>query len=214
MAQSSNDPQHRPVSNLLGLAVLSYLTQRPMHAYELQRQFKENDAATTFKLSYGALYSVVRQLLREGFIAVAGSGRTGNQPEHTIYELTEAGEREKRSWLRELLATPRHEYPAFAAALSLVIVLPPAEVTELLRTRLSRVEQNAADIDRRKDDVVQAGVHPVFLVEDDYRVALLHAEARFIRVLLERINNPDTGWISTWDRYLAGITPPSEGEPT
>jgi len=212
MAKRRTDASRRPVSNLLGLAVLSYLTQRPMHAYELQRQLKENDAAGTFRLSYGALYSVVRQLLREGFIAVAGSGRTGNQPEHTIYELTSAGEAEMRSWLRELLATPRHEYPAFAAALSLVIVLPPAEVTELLRTRLDRIEHNADDIERRKDDVVGAGVHPVFLVEDDYRVALLRAEARFIRELIERIDNPDAGWFRTWDHYHSGTASPPEGE--
>ena len=30
----------RAVSNLLGLAVLSYLTERPMHAYELNRTLK------------------------------------------------------------------------------------------------------------------------------------------------------------------------------
>lgn len=56
----------RAVSNLLGLPVLSYLPQGPMHAYELQRQLKENDAARTFKLSHGALYSVVGQLERAG----------------------------------------------------------------------------------------------------------------------------------------------------
>jgi DNA-binding PadR family transcriptional regulator len=54
----------RAVSNLLGLAVLSYLTERPMHAYELNRTLKDRDAARTFKLSYGALYGVVRQLDR------------------------------------------------------------------------------------------------------------------------------------------------------
>jgi DNA-binding PadR family transcriptional regulator len=41
----------RAVNNLLGLAVLSYLTEQPMHAYELNRTLKDRDAARTFKLS-------------------------------------------------------------------------------------------------------------------------------------------------------------------
>jgi len=52
-------PVSRTVTNLLGLAVLSYLTERPMHAYELNRTLKDRDAARTFKLSYGALYAGV-----------------------------------------------------------------------------------------------------------------------------------------------------------
>lgn len=191
----------RRVTNLLGLAVLSYLTQQPMHAYEIQRQLKNNDAATTFKLSYGALYSVVRQLLDAGFIAPAGTGQRGNLPRHTVYELTESGRAETRDWLRELLAEPRHEYPAFAAALSLVVVLPPTEVTELLRERLTRIEAHSSAIRTTADETVAGGVHPIFLVEDEYRCALLDAEAAFIRGLLARIADPAAGWAAFWQAH-------------
>ena len=129
----------RTVNNLLGLAVLSYLTERPMHAYELNRTLKDRDAARTFKLSYGALYGVVRQLAEAGLIRAAGTGQRGRLPRHTVYQLTDAGRAEMRAWLTELLSQPQYEYPAFAAALSLVAVLPPDEVTGLLRTRLGHI---------------------------------------------------------------------------
>lgn len=199
----------RPVSNLLGLAVLSYLTQRPMHAYELQRQLKDNDAARTFKLSYGALYSVVGQLSRAGLVSEAGSGRTGNRPAYTVYELTSAGRLEMHAWLHDLLATPQHEYPSFAAALSLAVVLPPAEVADLFRIRLGRLDAEARAIQEQTVSVVASGVHPLFLVEDDYRVALLRAESEFIAGLLERITDPS--WVAGWSEFHSDANTTSEG---
>jgi DNA-binding PadR family transcriptional regulator len=201
----------RAVSNLLGLAVLSYLTERPMHAYELNRLLKDRDAAQTFKLSYGALYGVVRKLAEAGLIRASGTGQRGRLPRHTVYELTGAGRAEMRAWLAELLSQPRHEYPAFAAALSLVAVLPPGEVTDLLRARLERVAAATAEIREQRDATVAGGVHPVFLVEDDYRIALLEAEAAFITDFIGKIEDPENGWSGPWQAYLASHGPGETG---
>ena len=197
----------RTVNNLLGLAVLSYLTERPMHAYELNRLLKDRDAARTFKLSYGALYGVVRQLAKAGLIRASGTGQRGRLPQHTMYDLTDAGRAEMHAWLAELISQPRHEYPAFAAALSLVVVLPPGEVADLLRARLERVASAAAEIRGQHDATVAGGVPPVFLVEDDYRIALLEAEASFITALISKIEDPEDGWSGPWQTYHAGHGP-------
>jgi DNA-binding PadR family transcriptional regulator len=193
----------RTVTNLLGLAVLSYLTERPMHAYELNRLLKDRDAARTFKLSYGALYGVVRQLAQAGLTRASGTGQKGRLPQHTVYELTDAGRAEMRAWLAELLSQPRHEYPAFAAALSLVVVLPPGEVTDLLRTRLERVVAAATEVRGQRDATVAGGMPPVFLIEDDYRIALLEAEAAFITAFIAKIEDPENGWSGPWQAYHA-----------
>ncbi|WP_109473073.1 PadR family transcriptional regulator [Ornithinimicrobium cavernae] len=190
----------RPVSNLLGLAVLTYLTQGPMHAYEIQRLLRERDADRTFRFSYGALYGVVRRLLEAGWIAQVGTGRRGKLPQQTIYELTDAGDEAMRDWLRELIAEPEHEYTAFGASLSLVVVLPPDEVVELLQTRLARVEEQRAAIAGQVEQGVRDGLHPVFLVEDDYRAALLDAETGFIRDLIGRV----PAWREQWEAARAG----------
>src|SRR5215831_12354318 len=202
----------RTVNNLLGLAVLSYLTERPMHAYELNRLLKERDAAQTFKLSYGSLYGVVRQLAEAGLIRASGTGQRGKLPQHTVYELADAGRAEMHAWLAELLSQPRHEYPAFAAALSLVILLPPGEVAGLLRTRLERVSATAGEIRHQRDATVASGVHPVFLIEDDYRIALLEAEASFITTLVAKIESPGNGWAGPWQAYHAGQHPGGPAE--
>ena len=62
-------PSRRKVRNPLGLAVMSYLLQRPMHPYELSRTLREHGDDRSIRFNHGSLYMVVGQLERAGFIA-------------------------------------------------------------------------------------------------------------------------------------------------
>jgi DNA-binding PadR family transcriptional regulator len=191
----------RKVTNLLALAVLSYLTQRPMHPYELGRTLREHDDARSIKYNHGSLYMVVGQLAKAGFIVELETTRDGARPERTVYALTDAGRRELRDWLRELVEEPQHEYPQFVAALSLIAALPPGEVVELLARRRGRLATQRAEIRQLIDRTVAAGVHPLFLVEEDYRLALLDAESSFVERFIDQITHPETGWGRPWSEF-------------
>jgi DNA-binding PadR family transcriptional regulator len=191
----------RRVGNLLGLAVLSYLTRGPMHPYELARTLRENGDARSIKFNHGSLYMVFQQLARAGFVVARETVRDGQRPERTIYALTDAGREELRDWLRELVEEPDHEYPRFVAALSLIAALPPDEVVELLRRRLQRLAEQRAEICQLVEDTLAGGVHPLFLIEEEYRLALLDAEAAFVERLVGQITDPDTGWDRLWAQF-------------
>ena len=135
----------RKVGNLLALAVLSSLSQQPLHPYELGRTRREHGDARSIKFNHGSLYMVVQQLAKAGFVTEQETSRDGQRPERTVYALTDTGRDELRDWLRELVGKPQHEYPAFVAALSLIAALPPSEVLGLLRTRLERIARQQAE---------------------------------------------------------------------
>jgi DNA-binding PadR family transcriptional regulator len=191
----------RKVGNLLALAVLSYLTRGPMHPYELSRTLRDNDDGRSIKFNHGSLYMVVRQLAEAGFIVERETSRAGQRPERTVYAITDDGRREMRDWLRELVKEPRHEYPQFVAALSLIAALPPDDVVDLLRRRLVRLADQRVEVRHLIDDTLAAQVHPLFLVEEEYRLALLEAESSFVERLIERITHPDTGWGPLWAQF-------------
>jgi DNA-binding PadR family transcriptional regulator len=193
--------KQRKVGNLLALAVLSYLTQAPMHPYELSRTLRDNDDVRSIKFNHGSLYMVVGQLARAGFIAEQETSREGQRPERTVYALTDAGRRELRDWMRELVEVPQHEYPHFVAALSLIAALPPGEVTELLGGRLRRLAEQRTEIRGLIDTALARGLHPLFLVEEDYRLALLDAESSFVERFIEQITHPQTGWGPLWAQF-------------
>jgi DNA-binding PadR family transcriptional regulator len=197
----------RKVSNLLALAVLSYLTQRPMHPYELSRTLRDNGDARSIKFNHGSLYMVVQQLEKAGYITAQETNREGQRPERTVYALTDAGREELRDWLRDLIAEPRHEYPAFVAALSLIGALPPSQAVPLLRQRLERLAEGQAEIRRLIDESLAQGVPELFLVEEEYRLALLEAESTFVTGLIARITDPHNGWGPMWAQFH-GEKPP------
>jgi DNA-binding PadR family transcriptional regulator len=191
----------RKVGNLLALAVLSYLSQRPMHPYELGRTLRANGDERSIRFNHGSLYMVVGQLAKAGFVVAQETTREGQRPERTVYALTDAGRAELRDWLRTLVEEPEYEYPHFVAALSLIAALPPGEVVDLLRARLTRLRQEAATTRRLVADTLDGGVHPLFLVEEDYRLALLDAEIAFVQRFIERITDPQDGWQKDWAAF-------------
>lgn len=197
--------QKRKVGNLLGLAVLSYLTQGPMHPYQLGRSLRDNDDVRSIRFNHGSLYMVVGQLAKAGFIVELETVREGQRPERTPYALTDAGRRELHDWLGELIEEPWHEFPHFVAALSLIAALPPDEVVELLGTRLRRLAEQRTETRELIDGAVANDVHPLFLIEEEYRLALLEAESSFVERFIEQIANSETGWAPRWAEFHGGL---------
>jgi DNA-binding PadR family transcriptional regulator len=178
-------------SNPLALAVLALLFERPMHPYEMGVILKQRHKEESIKLRYGSLYTVIELLLRRAFIAARETGRDGRRPERTVYEITPAGRDELRAWMADLIAEPAKEYPQFEAALCLLPVLPPDEALALLRQRFERIEQNSAALAQQIERVSRQNLPPLFLIETQYRLALIKAEQHFVAELIGRI---ESGW--------------------
>ncbi len=202
----------RKVGNLLALAVLSCLTQQPMHPYELGRTLREHGDDRSIKFNHGSLYMVIGQLAKAGFITEQETSRAGQRPERTVYALTDAGRDELRDWLGELVGQPQHEYPAFVAALSVISALPPSQVLGLLRTRLGHLAEQQAEARGLIDTALGDGVPGLFLLEEEYRLALLQAETAFTSRLVQRITDPATDWTGSWAGFHGENTPAAEGE--
>jgi DNA-binding PadR family transcriptional regulator len=188
-------------SNPLALAVLVLLFERPMHPYEIAATLRIRNKGGSIKIRYGSLYTVIEGLEREGLIAVKETVREGRRPERTIYAITPTGLERMRAWLRELLGTPVKEYPQFEAALSLLPAVPPAEAVALLEGRSRRLGTMAEEI-RAGIEIATKRVEPLYLVEWDYRLAMVEAERQFVENLLVRIAE-DEAYTRNWKGFHA-----------
>jgi DNA-binding PadR family transcriptional regulator len=194
----------RQVSNPLALAVLAELLLGPQHPYEIGRRLKEHGKDRNIKYNRGSLYMVVEQLRKAGFIADQETVRDTQRPERTVYALTDEGRAEFYDWMRELVAQPRHEYPQFGVALSLLSVLSPVEAAGLLRRRLDALAAEAGEIRATVKAAVDGGLQWVFLVEEEYRLALLDAEHAFVGGLVASLEAPE--YIRAWEAFFGGGT--------
>ncbi|HEX3779356.1 MAG TPA: PadR family transcriptional regulator [Pseudonocardiaceae bacterium] len=192
--------QRRKVGNLLALAMLSALIQRPMHPYEMASVLRSQGKDKDMPIKWGSLYTVVANLEKHGFIEAVESVRQGGRPERTVYRITAAGRVEVHDWVGELLATPDQEPRQFTRALSVLAVLSPDDAIELLGTRLKRLEQ---DIAEARDSLTHAAreVPRLFLIEDEYELAISEAEANWVRALLEELRTGALPGVDAWRAY-------------
>ncbi|MDX6324433.1 MAG: hypothetical protein QOK15_787 [Nocardioidaceae bacterium] len=190
----------RRVSNLLALAVLSCLSEKPMHPYEISTTLRSRGKELSIKLNYGALYAVVESLTKHGLIEPQETVREGRRPERTVYRITQAGRDEHDDWLAELLSTPVREYTSLEAGLSLVGGLGPDEVARLLEGRVLKLRVELAGVESELAAAHEMGVPELFTVEGDFRVAMLQAEQQYVAALAERIRSGSLAGAAFWRR--------------
>ncbi|MBX7268249.1 PadR family transcriptional regulator [Micromonospora sp. Llam7] len=196
--------RRRRVPNPLALAVLAWLLWEPMHPYELGRRLKQTGKDRHIRYTRSSLYMVIEQLTRAGFVAAQETVRDSARPERTVYAITDEGRHEVHDWLRSLLAQPREEHPHFAVALSLLSLLPPDEAVEVLRRRSAALAGRIEETRTTMDDARADGVAWIFLVEEQYALALLEAERRFVAELVESLKQPD--YAQSWQETMGGRT--------
>jgi len=200
--------KRRKLSNPLALAVLVTLWQGPMHPYEIAQTLRRQGKDTSTKINYGSLYTVVQNLEKHGFVEVADTERKGNRPERTVYGVTEAGREETTEWLSELLARPVKEYPIFETALSLLGALHPDEVMTLLEERVKNLDVQAAS-ERGALEKLYESVPRLFLIEVEYQLHMIEAQAEWVRGFLEEIRKGSMFGVDGWRQFHeTGELPP------
>jgi DNA-binding PadR family transcriptional regulator len=195
--------KRRKVGNLLALAILATVAEKPRHPYEMASVMRERSTDSSIKIRWGSLYTVVQNLEKHGFLQATGTTRQGSRPERTVYSVTDTGRAELDDWLSELLGAPEPELTRFEAGLTLLGIFPPDRAVALLTERARVLDAQAA---AGKASLASVGDLPrIFLIEAEFRVAMTEAEARWVRSLLAEIESGSLPGLDMWRQYHAGL---------
>jgi DNA-binding PadR family transcriptional regulator len=194
--------KRRKVGNLLALAILSTLNERPMHPYEMASVLKSRGKDRDMGIKWGSFYTVVGNLRKHGFIEAVESGRDGALPERTVYRITDAGRDEMLDWLRELLGELASEEPKFVAGLSVLGWLGPDEVIALFRTRLAALDEDIASTRAELTRLLEE-IPRLVLLEVEYHLAMRVAEAEWVRSILGELTSGSMPGLAEWRALLA-----------
>ncbi|MDG4823763.1 PadR family transcriptional regulator [Asanoa sp. WMMD1127] len=199
----------RKMTNLLGLAILATLVERPMHPYEMASLMRARGKEHDMEIKWGSLYRVVESLARHGFVEALPAERQGGRPERTAYRLTEAGRAELVDWTRELVAVPDRRPGPFVAALSVLGVLAPDDVVDQLGAREHRLAADLAEAERAMAGYA-AAVPRLFLVEGEYELAMRRAELAWVRAFRAELVEGKLPGLDEWRTYHeTGELPPA-----
>jgi DNA-binding PadR family transcriptional regulator len=199
MAIKRTAPRRSP----LGLIVLWQLVDEPMHVYRMQKLFEAEGKDRVVNLrSRASLYQTIERLVRNELVEVSEIVRSEGYPDRTMYAITDAGREVAREWLREMLSSTEDEYPEFVAALSILFGLAPEEAQAELELRAQKLAEALAHTDSALTDA-PAELPRLFLLEEEYRKAMLEAELAWIGGVIEDLRAGRLTWSEQWLREIA-----------
>ena len=188
-----------PRRSTLAMVLLALLMETPMHPYRMQQMIKERGQDQLVNVAQrNSVYQALERLVRDGLARPASTVREAGRPERTTYEVTDAGAETMRRWLTTMLPAPAREFPEFPVALALLAILGPDTARELLEQRV-RAQQDRLTALREQ---APPGLPRLFLIEDEYRAAILTAEIAWLRQVTDDL---DRGTF-TWDLALVEET--------
>jgi len=201
-----------PRGSSLGLIVLWQLFEGPMHAYRMQKMFEAQGKDRVVNVrSRASLYQTIERLERNGLVEVYETRRVEGYPDRVVYAITDAGREVAREWLREMLHNIEGEYPEFIAALSIVFGLPPEDARAELELRMEKLEA-ALDATEQGLAAAATGLPRLFLLEEEYRKAMLEAELSWLRGVIEDLRKGRLTWSEEWLRELAAKFLPADDQ--
>lgn len=188
----------------LALIVLSVLAEEPMHPYRMFQLMQERGKTSLVNLTQrNSLYQVIDRLQRSGLIAVDATERDANRPERTVYRITDDGLETAREWLREILRGDKREFPEFPAALSLMALVPPADVASALAERMSRLEAERDEVAQSLEKAEAMQLPRLFVLDEEYRVRMLEAEIEWVRGIISAMDAGELDWSREWIEEIA-----------
>jgi DNA-binding PadR family transcriptional regulator len=199
-----------PQRSSLALLVLWLLYEKPQHVYGMQKLIEAQGKDRVVNVrSRGSLYQTIERLVRHGLVEVSETVRVEGYPDRILYAITDAGREVAREWLREMLRTVAGEYPEFIAAVSILFGLPPEDARAQLEERELRLAAELADTEAALAGP-PAGLPRLFLLEEEYRKALLDAQLAWVRGVIADLRDGRLDWNEQWLREIAAAFLPTD----
>jgi DNA-binding PadR family transcriptional regulator len=199
-----------PQRSSLALLVLWLLYEKPQHVYGMQKLIEAQGKNRVVNVrSRGSLYQTIERLVRHGLVEVSETVRVEGYPDRILYAITDAGREVAREWLREVLRTVGGEYPDFIAAVSILFGLPPDDARAQLEERERRLAAELADTEAALAGP-PAGLPRLFLLEEEYRKALLDAQLAWLRGVIADLRDGRLDWNEQWLRDVAAAFLPTD----
>jgi DNA-binding PadR family transcriptional regulator len=197
-----------PKRSALALIVLWQLYDGPKHVYGIQKLLEQQGKDRVVNVrARASLYQTLERLLRSGLVEVHQTVRQAGYPDRVVYAVTDAGRETARDWLREMLRGTGGEYPEFIAALSIVFGLPPDDARAQLELRADALAAELAGAQAQLDG--NEGLPRLFLLEEEYRRAMLEAELGWLRGVIADLQDGRLTWSEEWLRQMAAAFLPS-----
>jgi DNA-binding PadR family transcriptional regulator len=162
-----------------------------MHGYEMFQTLTARHQDRIVKVRQGSLYHAVYRLAEEDLIRPTLTGRNGNRPERTTFEITAEGTAALTERVRELVASPVNEFPRFVVALAEIGNLDRDSAVAAVGDRIAALEDDLAELETLTHVRAAQNIHQAAL---DYLLAMTRAQLDWLRGFASSLQSGQVGW--------------------
>ncbi|GAB4193989.1 MAG: hypothetical protein OHK0022_09440 [Roseiflexaceae bacterium] len=166
-------------------ALLGFLRERPMHAYEMHQRLRRADAlGRVWSLKQSQLYALLARLEEAGYISVTVEEQ-GARPSRRVLHLTEAGRQAFGRWMLEPVEHGRDFRMEFLAKLFFAQRDSPAAVATLLERQRAVCWQLLTELHGQLSPPQGVPVYERLVVE--FRIGQVDAILRWLDTCAEQL---------------------------
>lgn len=137
----------REALNLTRLVILWLLSEGPLHGYRIKKILDDPALSFWFPVEYASIYSVLRTLVKSGYIEVVVVEQDGSRPQRTRYAMTRSGSRHFARLLERAWLDPPAVADPFQLALAARADVGEGRIPGLLAARADALHQRKAHLD-------------------------------------------------------------------
>jgi DNA-binding PadR family transcriptional regulator len=167
------------------LVLLSLLSERPMHGYQVNLELERRDIRDWAAISRPQVYYCLEKLAAAGFIRKMHSSEPASGPERTVFETTQKGRLATADALEREDWTNQRDRPVFPTWIALSWLARPGVFREQLRRRRKFVEQELAREKETLRSILAEVGHPYH--EAVWMVSLMIEQFRTERKWLRKL---------------------------
>jgi DNA-binding PadR family transcriptional regulator len=171
------------------LVILGLLKKKPLYGYEI-KQIIESRMGDWTSIAFGSIYFALNKLSEDNLIQKIVEEQEGNRPSRSIYKITEAGEREFVSLLKDVWKTDEQIFFPLDIALFFIRALPRAEVIKLLKIRVKGIEMGLHHLTEHKNETLSIKKIPkIGKAIFEHSEAHLGAEFKWLKGLIKGLES-------------------------
>lgn len=178
----------------VAVLILAMLHEQPMHPYQVHQTLVERGDTRLVRVNAGAVYHGIERLAKEGLVEAAGTERSGNRPERTLYRITDVGRSAFAARLTSFLGDDHRSYPLFPVGLAEAHEIPAETVIDQLTRRRDRQSERLALLRSAWDRVTSLGLPRRYLLDVEHEIATLEADDAWLEQTVDELRADVLGW--------------------
>ncbi len=169
-------------------ALLGFLHERPMHAYEIHQHLLQNEAlGRVWHLKQSQLYALLARLEEAGYIE-ATTAPQGNRPPRRVLHLTPSGTQAFEHWLRDPVAHGREFRQEFLAKLFFAQRESLACAQALIADQRSACQHWLTELHDQLDQLSDTRSYDWLVLQ--FRISMIQAFSHWLDTCAQTLTSP------------------------